>query len=65
MNKYEVYLTNGEVINLEADDFMTNYENSIVRFIKDNRHIAIFALSNIYGFAKVDEFDDEEDEDNE
>lgn len=62
MNKYEVYLTNGEVINIEADGFVTNYENTIVRFIKDDHIIAIFVLSNIYGFEKVDEFDDEEDE---
>lgn len=63
MNKYEVYLTNGEVINIEADDFLTNYEYDNVRFIKDDRNIAIFILSNIYGFEKVDEFDDEEDDD--
>ena len=60
MNKYEVYLTNGEVINIEADDFLTNYEYNNVRFIKEDRNIAIFVLSNIYGFEKVDEFDDEE-----
>lgn len=62
MNKYEVYLTNGEVINIEADDFLTNYEYDNVRFIKEDRSIAIFILSNIYGFEKVDEFDDEEDD---
>lgn len=62
MNKYEVYLTNGEVINLEADDFLPDYAHNIVRFIKDDRIIALFVLSNIYGFEQVDEFDDEEDE---
>ena len=63
MNKYEVYLTNGDVINIEADDFLTNYEYNNVRFIKEDLNIAIFVLSNIYGFEKVDEFDDEEDDD--
>lgn len=62
MSKYEVYLTNGEVINIEADDFLTNYEYDNVRFIKEDRNIAIFILSNIYGFEKVDKFDDEEDD---
>lgn len=62
MNKFEVYLTNGEVVNIEADEFLTNFENTIVRFIKDDRIIAIFALSNIYGFQQVDEFDDEDDD---
>ena len=62
MNKYEVYLTNGGVINIEADDFSTNYEYGVVRFVKGDTNIAIFVLSNIYGFEKVDEFDDEEDE---
>ena len=63
MNKYEVYLTNGDVINIEADDFLTNYEYNNVRFMKEDCNIAIFVLSNIYGFEKVDEFDDEEDDD--
>lgn len=31
MNKFQVYLTNDEVINIEADNFMTNYENNTVR----------------------------------
>ena len=62
MNKFQVYLTNGEVINIEADDFLTDYAHNIARFIKDDRIIAFFVLSNIYGFEKVDEFDDEEDE---
>lgn len=63
MNKFEVYLTNGGIINIEADDFVTNYEHGIVRFIKDNNlNVAIFVLSNIYGFEEVDEFDDEEDD---
>ena len=61
MSKFQVYLTNGEVINIEADDFATNYEHGIVRFINDDKlNIAIFVLSNIYGFEEVDEFDDEE-----
>lgn len=63
MNKFQVYLTNGEVINIEADDFSTLYEYNVVRFTKDNQNIAIFVLSNIYGFEEVDEFDDEEDDD--
>ena len=62
MNKYQVYLTNGEVINIEADGFSTNCEYSIVRFIKGDENIAIFVLSNICGFEKVEEFDDEEDD---
>lgn len=62
MNKYQVYLTNGEVINIEADDFMTNYEYNNVHFIKNDRNIAIFVLSNIYGFEEVNKFDDEEDD---
>ena len=62
MNKYQVYLTNGGVINIEADDFSTYYEHGVVRFIKGNQNIAIFVLDNIYGFEKVDEFDDEEDD---
>ena len=59
MNKYQVYLTNGEIIYIEADNFLTNYEYGNVRFIKGDQNIAIFVLSNIYGFEKVDEFDDE------
>lgn len=62
MNKFQVYLTNGEVINIEADEFSTLYAYNVVRFIKDNQNIAIFVLSNIYGFEIVDEFDDEEDD---
>ena len=62
MNKYEVYLTNGEVINIEAENFSTNYEHNVVRFLKGDYIIAIFVLSNICGFEKVDEFEDEEDD---
>ena len=62
MNKYQVYLTNGGIIYIEADDFSTYYEYGVVRFIKGDQHIAIFVLSNIYGFEKVDEFEDEEDD---
>ena len=62
MNKYQVYLTNGGIINIEADDFSAYYEHDVVRFIKGDKNIAIFVLSNIYGFEKVDEFEDEEDD---
>lgn len=62
MNKYQVYLTTKETIYIEADDFSTYYEHGVVRFIKDDRNIAIFVLSNICGFEKVNEFDDEEDD---
>lgn len=62
MNKYQVYLTNGDVIYIEAENFSTRYEYDNVRFIKEGRNIAIFILSNIYGFEEVDEFDDEEEE---
>lgn len=62
MNKFQVYLTNGGIINIEADDFSTYYEYGVVRFMKGDQYIAIFVLSNIYGFEKVDEFDDEEDD---
>lgn len=62
MNKYQVYLTNGMVIYIEADNFITNYDYGNVRFIKDDLNIAIFVLSNIYGFEKVDEFDDEKND---
>lgn len=64
MNKYQVYLTNGGIINIEADDFSANYECGVVRFASDNygETIAVFALSNIFGFEKVDEFEDEEDD---
>lgn len=62
MNKYQVYLTNGEVIYIEADDFLTYSESGIVRFLKGDNAIAVFVLSNICGFEQVDEFDDEEDD---
>ena len=62
MNKYQVYLTNGKVIYIEADYFSTYYGHGVVRFIKDDRNIAIFVLINICGFEKVNEFDDEEDD---
>ena len=61
MNKYQVYLTTQETIYIEADDFVAYYEHGFVRFVKDNENIAIFVLSNICGFEKVDKFDDEED----
>ena len=62
MDKYEIYLTNGEVVNVEADEFLTDCVHNSVRFEKDNRTIAIFVLSNIYGFMEVDEFDEEDDD---
>lgn len=64
MNKYQVYPDSKETIYIEADDFVTNYEAGIVRFWKDNYNttVAVFVLSNICGFEKVDEFDDEETE---
>lgn len=64
MNKYQVYLTTNETIYIEADEFIANYEHGIVRFWKGNYYdtVALFALSNICGFEKVDEFDDEEAE---
>lgn len=65
MNKYQVYLTTGETIYIEADDFTIMYcEGATVRFVKDNYNnsIAVFVLSNICGFEQVDEFDDEEAE---
>ena len=61
MNKYQVYLTTNETIYIEADDFLTYCDSGIVRFLKDNNAIAVFVLSNICGFEKVNEFDDEED----
>lgn len=62
MNKYQVYLTTNETIYIEADDFTMYCEYGIVRFFKDNCNnvIAVFSLSNICGFEKVDEFDDPE-----
>lgn len=64
MNKYQVYLTTKETINIEADDFTMSYEYGFVRFVKGgfNPTVAVFALSNICGFEKVDKFDDDEDE---
>lgn len=52
MNKFQVYLTNGGIIYIEADDFSTYYEYGVVCFIKGDQHIAIFVLSNIYGLRK-------------
>lgn len=65
MNKYQVYLTTGEIIYIEADDFTIMYcEVGTVRFTKNNYNssIAVFVLSNICGFEKVEKFDDEEDD---
>ena len=62
MNKYQVYLTTNDTIYIEADDFTVNYEYGIVCFVKDRLNtIAVFGLSNICGFEKVDEFYDDED----
>lgn len=60
MNKYQVYLATEETIYIEADGFYINSDHGTVLFIKDDKNIAAFVLSNICGFEKVDEFDDEE-----
>lgn len=63
MNKYQVYLTTNETIFIEADGFRMYFDVGAVRFYKGDcdNVIAVFVLSNICGFEKVDEFDDEED----
>lgn len=60
LKKYEVYLTTGETINLEADEVYVDFINDSVRFIENEEVFAFFTLSNICGYSIVDEFADEE-----
>lgn len=56
MKKYIVYLSTGERVCVEADDFDVDYNKHRVRFIvkegSETRNIAIFNFTNIQGFCR-------------
>lgn len=61
MNKYYVYGTNSDLIEIEAeieaDNFTFAYVDGFVCFFKGNNPVAIFNLNNIVGVYEIEEGD--------
>lgn len=55
MKDYYVFLNNGSVIKIKAENFVLNYDKNSVKFTtKSNvNNVAIFNFDNITGFAEV------------
>ena len=60
LRKYEVYLTTGDTIKLEADQVYVDFINDIVRFFENGEAFAAFMLNNICGYSIVDEWEDDD-----
>lgn len=57
MNKYYVYGTNSDLIEIEADNFTFAYADGFVCFFKGNNPVGIFNLNNIVGVYEIEEGD--------
>jgi len=57
MNKYYVYGTNSDLIEIEADNFTWSYADGYVLFSKEGKAVGIFQLSNIVGVYEIEEGD--------
>lgn len=54
MHKYEVYLTNGDTIEVKAVYANWDIDLGTIRFLNDDRYvIAFFVLKNICGWREI------------
>ena len=52
MKKFIVYLSTGERVCVESEDFDVDYSKHRVKFTAGGKNIAIFNFTNIQGFCQ-------------